>query len=210
MLPHPRSHQEVDIHSHLTTLALPLSHGTDDVYEWIVGDSFCVFTALLPHGNLFSKTRYQKTGPTWSGSEEQYQSIHSQCESKNYDRLPTGAHLAGWGMLVSSDCWFCSRAEESRDHLLLSYEYSQAVWHEVLIRCQPPPSAFINWAELLSWIKAPTSRRLTLLRKLAAQTVVFHIWKQINILLHNQSSIPVALVFHGIDKELRNIINTNA
>lgn len=169
----------------------------------------CVYSSATTWESLL-QDKISKTGPTWSGSEEQYQSIHSQCESKNYDRLPTRAHLAGWGMLVSSDCWFCSRAEESRDHLLLSYEYSQAVWHEVLIRCQPPPSAFINWAELLSWIKAPTSRRLTLLRKLAAQTVVFHIWKQINILLHNQSSIPVALVFHGIDKELRNIINTNA
>ncbi|KAF3590000.1 hypothetical protein F2Q69_00030544 [Brassica cretica] len=113
-------------------------------------------------------------------------------------------------MPVSPDCCFCSRAEESRDHLLLSCEYSQDVWREVLIRCQPPPSAFTNWAELLSWIKAPASRRLTLLRILAAQTVVFHIWKQRNNLLHNQSSIPDVLVFYGIDKELRNIINTNA
>ena len=31
-LPHPRSQQEVDLHSHLTTITLPLSHDIDDEY----------------------------------------------------------------------------------------------------------------------------------------------------------------------------------
>lgn len=41
----------------------------------------CV-SALLPHGNPFPQDKISKTGCTWSGSEEQYQSIHSQCESQ--------------------------------------------------------------------------------------------------------------------------------
>ena len=39
ILPHPRSQQEVDLHSYLTTISLPLSPDIDDSYEWIVGDS---------------------------------------------------------------------------------------------------------------------------------------------------------------------------
>ncbi|KAF3508464.1 hypothetical protein F2Q69_00001559, partial [Brassica cretica] len=46
------------------------------------------------------------------------------------------------------------------------------------------------------------------LRKLATQTVVFHIWKQRNNLIHNQTSLPVAAVFRSIDKELRNVISS--
>ena len=39
VLPHPRSQQEVDLHSYLTTISLPLSPNTDDTYEWLAGDS---------------------------------------------------------------------------------------------------------------------------------------------------------------------------
>ncbi|KAG5381781.1 hypothetical protein IGI04_033251 [Brassica rapa subsp. trilocularis] len=39
VLPHPRSQQEVDLHSYLTTISLPLSPDIDDSYEWIAGDS---------------------------------------------------------------------------------------------------------------------------------------------------------------------------
>ncbi|KAF2587004.1 hypothetical protein F2Q70_00036406, partial [Brassica cretica] len=45
-----------------------------------------------------------------------------------------------------------------------------------------------------------------LLRKLAVRTVVFHLWKQRNNLIHNQILIPPASVFYGIDKELRNLL----
>nr|VDC88871.1 unnamed protein product [Brassica oleracea] len=43
---------------------------------------------------------------------------------------------------------------------------------------------------------------------LATQTVVFHLWKQRNNLIHNQTSLPVAAVFRSIDKELRNVISS--
>lgn len=38
------------------------------------------------------------------------------------------------------------------------------------------------------------------------QTVVFHLWKQRNNLIHNQISMPPNIVFQGIDKKLKNII----
>ncbi|KAF3549018.1 hypothetical protein DY000_02001757 [Brassica cretica] len=48
----------------------------------------------------------------------------------------------------------------------------------------------------------------SVIRKLATQTVVFHLWKQRNNLIHNQTSLPVAAVFRSIDKELRNVISS--
>ncbi|KAF3560823.1 hypothetical protein DY000_02018556 [Brassica cretica] len=66
---------------------------------------------------------------------------------------------------------------------------------------------FADWSELLSWIRAPNSTKLSLLRKLAVHTVVYHLWKQRNKLVHSQASMSAQAVFHGIDKELRNIIS---
>ncbi|XP_048613377.1 uncharacterized protein LOC125587214 [Brassica napus] len=98
----------------------------------------------------------------------------------NYDRLPTRSRLAAWGLPVSPSCPFYSNFEEMRDHLMLSCEYIQEVWREVLLRCQPPNTMFVDWSELLSWIRAASSSKLSLLRKLAVQTVIYHLWKQRN------------------------------
>lgn len=125
----------------------------------------------------------------------------------NGDRLPTRERLASWGMPVIITCPLCSRSSESRDHLLLSCEYSVEVWREVFLRCRPPQTMFTNWAELLSWIRAARSKGLKLLQKLATQAVVFHLWKQRNNLVHNQNFIPSSSVFTGIDREVRNIIS---
>ncbi|WZY92216.1 hypothetical protein YC2023_064545 [Brassica napus] len=125
----------------------------------------------------------------------------------NYDRLPTRARLSTWGLPVSPLCPFCSNFDETRDHLLLACDYSREIWQGIFSRCQPPVTMFTDWAELLSWIRASSSARLTLLRKLAVQTSIFQIWKQRNNLIHNQILLPPASVFRAIDRELRNIIS---
>ncbi|XP_048611388.1 uncharacterized protein LOC125585772 [Brassica napus] len=125
----------------------------------------------------------------------------------NYDKLPTRSRLAAWGLPISANYPFCSNYEETRDHLLLSCQYSKAIWTEIFIRCDPPQSPLANWSELLSWIRTAPSSRLTLLRKLATQTAVYHMWKQRNNVVHNHISLSTANVFRAIDRELRNIIS---
>ncbi|KAF2582709.1 hypothetical protein F2Q68_00003836 [Brassica cretica] len=66
---------------------------------------------------------------------------------------------------------------------------------------------FINWPGLLSWIRVASTEKIFILRKLVVQTVVYHLWKQKNNLIHNQTLLTVATVFYGIDKELGNIIS---
>ena len=125
----------------------------------------------------------------------------------NYDRLPTRSRLAAWGLAIATDCPFCSRSIETRDHLFLRCEYSLDVWRDVFVRCHPPASSFMEWSELLSWIRTAGTAKLKLMRKLATQTIIFHLWKQRNNLIHNQISLPPASVFHFVDKEMRNIIS---
>ena len=53
----------------------------------------------------------------------------------------------------------------------------------------------------------PIINRHEFWRKLAVQAFVFHLWKQRNNLIHNQTSRTAASVFHDIDKEMRNLIS---
>ncbi|WZZ11232.1 hypothetical protein YC2023_097153 [Brassica napus] len=206
-LPHPRSQQEVDLHSYLTTISLPLSHDCDDMFEWIAGDSsLCSFRS----DTTWEVLRPREETKDWVDVVWFKGSVPKLAFTMwvaNYDRLPTRTRLASWGIPISADCPFCSRDLETRDHVLLSCEYSCDVWREVLIRCNPPSSRFTEWSELLSWIRAATSKEFRLLRKLATHTVIFHLWKQRNNLIHNQTSLPATIVFRSIDREMRNIIS---
>lgn len=206
-LPHPRSQKEVDLHAYLTTISLPLPVDVADDYIWVAGDSpFLDFRSSTTWEVLIPRQEIKSWADVvWFKGAIPKHSFNMWIA--NYDRMPTRSRLAAWGLPVSAACPFCSNYEETRDHLLLSCGYNQVVWREVFIRCQSPLGAFINWSELLSWIRATSSTKLSILRKIVAQVVVYHIWKQRNNLVHNHLSIPTATVFHGIDKEIRNIIS---
>ncbi|KAF8088677.1 hypothetical protein N665_0532s0040 [Sinapis alba] len=206
-LPHPRSQRELDLHVHLTTLSLPLTFDIDDTCIWKTCDgSSCVFNAALTWEAIRPRqARKEWVDIVWFKGAVPKQSFNMWIA--NYDRLPTRTRLAGWGLPISNTCGFCTTVDETRDHLMLACQYSQVVWKEVFDRCRSRPSAFTNWTELLSWIREPVSRRLKLLRKLAAHSVILNLWKQRNNLLHNHISIPPAIIFHCIDREVRNIIS---
>ena len=179
----------------------------NDEYEWIVGDS--------PLRGFRSSTTWEVLRPREEAKDwvdvvwfkGGIPKLAFTMWIANYDRLPTRSRLAAWGLAISPTCPFCSDFDETRDHLMLSCTYSYEVWREVLLRCHPPSTMFTTWSELLSWIRSSPSKKLTLLRKLAVQTVIFNLWKQRNNLIHNQTSIPPATVFHSVDKQLRNIIS---
>ena len=204
---HPRSQKKVDLHTHLTTTNLPLSIDVEDVYVWVAGDSLFHDFRSSTTWEVLRPRQVTKSWVDVVWFKGAIPKLSFNMWVANYDRLSTHSMLAAWGLHISANCPFCSNYEETRDHLLLSCEYSQAIWREIFIRCQPPASPFANWSEVLSWIRAARSWKLNLLRKLATQSVIYHLWKWRNNLIHNQTSIPAATVFHGIDRELRNIIS---
>ncbi|KAL0884326.1 hypothetical protein Bca101_008307 [Brassica carinata] len=206
-LPHPRSDKEVELHSYLSTLALLLPSDVADVFEWKaanypmnVFNSQATWEVLRPrqetqvwHDIVWFKGALPKHAFTmWVA---------------NYDRLSTRARLASWGLPIPVSCPLCNTMPETRDHLFLSCRFSNEVWSNVFTRCGPPLRSFADWSELLSWIRYPHSRRKLLLRKLASQAVVFHLWKQRNNLIHNNVSLPPTSVFREIDRVMRNLIS---
>ncbi|CAL9213946.1 unnamed protein product, partial [Arabidopsis halleri] len=94
----------------------------------------------------------------------------------NLNRLPTRQRLASWGVITSADCCLCSAATESRDHLFLSCVYASEIWSQVFSRLAPSRRLVFSWAELLSWTRHSSSQAPSLLRKVAAQATVYHIW----------------------------------
>ena len=206
-LPHPRSQQEVDLHIHLTSIILPLNVDAVDEYEWVASDiSLHTFRSSVTWETLRPREEVKDwLDVVWFKGA--IPKLSFTMWIANYDRLPTRSRLAAWGMQISPACPFCSCHDETRDHLLLACRYSQDVWREVFHCCLSPTATITNWSELLSWIRSASSCSLNLLRKLATQSVIYHLWKQRNNLVHNQESITPTTVFRGIDKEIKNIIS---
>ncbi|WZY72848.1 hypothetical protein YC2023_005088 [Brassica napus] len=207
-LPNPRSQQEVDLHIYLTTISLPLAHHVSDLYEWRVAD--CTLNVFNSQVTWEALRPRQETQP-WHDIVWFKGAIPKHAFTMwvaNYDRLPTRARLASWGLAIPVTCPFCSSYPESRDHLFLSCQFTNDIWSLVFPRCSSPARSFANWAELLAWIREPRSRRKLLLRKLASQALIFHLWKQRNNLVHNNISQPYSVVFRALDREMRNIISS--
>lgn len=116
-LPHPRSQREVNLHAYLSTINLPLSADVDDIYEWIAGDSpLRVFRS----STTWEVLRPRQAIKPWVDVvwfKGAIPKLSFTMWTANYDRLPTRARLAAWGMAISPLCPFCSNYEESRDHL---------------------------------------------------------------------------------------------
>ncbi|XP_033139875.1 uncharacterized protein LOC117131710 [Brassica rapa] len=192
---------------YLTTVSLPLPTDIDDDYVWIAGDS--------PVREFRASTTWEVMRPREQAKDWVDVIWFKGAVPKHaftmwvacWDRLPTRERLVSWGMHIAITCPLCSRVPETRDHMLLSCDYSTDVWKEVFIRCLPPSTILTTWAELLSWIRNAGTADLKLLRKVATQAAVFHLWKQRNNVVHNQISIPAATVFVGLDREVRNIIS---
>lgn len=122
------------------------------------------------------------------------------------DRLPTRQRLASWGLNIPTDCCLCASSIETRDHLLITCTFSAELWRSSLARIDPNRRLFLTWAELLSWIRRSSTAAPSTLRKIVAQSVIYHAWRQRNNVLHNQIFVPHSIIFKAIDREIRNII----
>ena len=124
----------------------------------------------------------------------------------NYDRLPTRTRLASWGLQLQTNCCLCSLEPETRDHLLLTCQFNKDVWNQILSRLNPPSQLFWNWSELLSWIRASSPTSPSILRKLAVQATVFHLWRQRNNIYHNNCVMAPAVIANMVYRHVKNII----
>lgn len=206
-LPPPRTEEALNLQIHLTTLRLPSLTDPNDVYEWVSERNG---SNQYSSANAWDSLRPRRDKQQWADLiwyKGYIPKFAFTMWVANYNRLPTRSRLASWGMLVPPDCCLCSTMDETRDHLLLTCDYSMEVWRIVLARIRPNFTLFTSWNELLSWLRGNSSRGPKTLRKLVAHATVFHLWKQRNNVLHNQTSLPSNVVFNGIYKDVKNSIS---
>lgn len=208
-IPAPRSVHAFTLQAHLSSIRLPLSAAEVDLYSWVIeGTKFAKF----PTGKTWDVVRPTKNTKDWSTTiwfkgatpRNAFTMWVSQL-----NRLPTRARLASWGLPISSVCCLCSDYEETRDHLLLRCSFSSQIWYMVQSRLRLRPCIFITWDSFLAWLKLKSESVPSLLRKLAAQAAIYHVWKQRNNLLHNSTTLSPSVIFKGIDREVRNTITAH-
>lgn len=109
VLPHPRSDQEVELHSYLTTLTLPLPADVVDVVEWNTADyPLNVFNAHATWEVLRPKQELQ----VWHDVVWFKGALPKHAFTMwvaNYDRLSTRARLASWGLPIPVSCPFATQ-----------------------------------------------------------------------------------------------------
>lgn len=202
----PRSDKALELHIFLTSIPCPVFSEDVDSYVWsTTAKEEPKFSAAYTWQDLRPSATVQTTANLiWFKGAIPRNSFNMWVA--NMDRLPTRARLASWGLSVPTTCCLCSAYDETRDHLFMTCHYSTSVWRLSIGHLNPPDRMFTNWSELLSWIRGNSSAAPSLLRKLAAQSIVYHLWKQRNNVLHNNLVLAPETIFRFIDKEMRNII----
>jgi hypothetical protein len=104
------------------------------------------------------------------------------------DALVTKQRMSGLGYTGQILCLFCYGAQESRDHLFFRCSFSRRIWTEIMVDC-----SFLNvpldWENIEDWcLKALKGKSLKAsLGRLCLRATVYHLWKQRNNLLHNNT-----------------------
>jgi len=104
------------------------------------------------------------------------------------DALITKQRMSGWGYTGQILCPFCYGAQESRDHLFFRCSFNRRIWTEIIADC-----SFFNvpldWEDIEVWcLKVMQGKSLKAsLGRLCLGATVYHLWKQRNDLLHNNT-----------------------
>lgn len=203
-LPPPRSNESLSLQVFLTTRQLPSLSSEEDRLCWRIGQvNHFVFSSAKTWEALHPSVLRPWAKSIWFKGAVPRNAFNMWIATLN--RLPTRARLATWGLQINDVWCLCGQHTETRDHLLLSCAYSYAVCNLVLSRLGPVHH-HMSWAELLSWTSQQSAAAPSTLRKLVAQSMVYHLWKQRNNVLHNLHSLPPINISIVIDREVRNTI----
>ncbi|VVA92076.1 unnamed protein product [Arabis nemorensis] len=197
-----------DLQVYLTTSPLPADVAVTDHYSWhIVNRATSDFStastweALRTHYPIQPWTKH-----IWfSGAVPKHAFT---MWTATLDRLPTRSRMARWCSNNMSSCCLCNDAEETRDHLLLRCDTSRRIWNMAMRRLRTYNRRINTWSGLLSWLSESTNAQTSpqLLRRLVAQSIVYHIWQERNARLHSRISTPSDPIFKRIGCAIRHCI----
>lgn len=206
LLPSPRSDAELQLHTHLKMISLPSQSTFEDTYYWLTNG---ISSKYYSASKTWNDCRPREAEKDWAkliwfkGNVPKHA---FNMWTAQLNKLPTMASLASWNTGINPSCTLCLFGQETRDHVMLTCGFSSEIWRAVLHRLSGNLTGFLDWNELLSWVKRSSDKAPTLLRKVAAQTTIYHIWRQRNDTLHNQCFTPASAVFRLIDREIKLII----
>ncbi|KAF3535440.1 hypothetical protein F2Q69_00022177 [Brassica cretica] len=202
----PRSDNALQLHIALTSVSPPRITDVEDSYSWKINGTVC-------NGFSSSKTwdavRPREPPKAWASTVWYKGAVPKQAFNMwlaTLNRLPTKGRLVSWGLNINPSCDLCNSSVETRDHLFLSCRFSLHMWAEVFSRLSPRQAPFITWAELLSWCRLRSPSATPTLKKLVAQVLIYHVWRQRNSVLHNNTHLLQAETFKLIDRDVRNTI----
>ncbi|KAL1223239.1 hypothetical protein V5N11_029475 [Cardamine amara subsp. amara] len=134
---------------YFTTIEVPLHSDPENEFFWSTSErEFPSFNAQSTWNDLRPRDSIKNWAPKFWFKDATPRHAFNMWIA-HFDRLPTRQRLLSWGLHITSECCLCSAHEESRDHLLLRYEYSESVWHLVLARLGMPNSTFVAWTALI-------------------------------------------------------------
>lgn len=129
--------------SPVTTLPLPSCSDAEDSYLWeIEGQQSFVFPN---HLNVELNLKKSNSGWEIFGLKDQYLDMILISRLQNLNRLPTRQRLSLWGTNTSSSWGLCDTEPETRDHIMLACEISEAIWHMAIGRLGYRPFPFQTW-----------------------------------------------------------------
>ncbi|CDY29918.1 BnaC05g29180D [Brassica napus] len=141
--------REIHIWAFRFVIPPPSASPLDDYYEWrIEGSNGSTFSSAQTWEALRPKEDEKQWADSvflvkivWFGGSVPKHSFNMWVA--NYDRLPTRTRLASWGLQLQTNCCLCSLEPETRDHLLLTCQFSKDVWNQVFSRLNPPSQLFV-------------------------------------------------------------------
>lgn len=201
-----RSPAAETLHIHLTSIHLPSSSQTEDVFYWLIdGENLDDFSA----SRTWEAIRNRAPAVTWSNSVwfKMATPRHAflMWIAQN-DRMPTRVRLASWGLGVSSNCCLCDSAPETRDHLLLRCDISKQVWVLILRRLGYTHSCFITWTSFIEWLSLTDFTTPLILKRIVAHATIYSIWGERNKRLHDGISSTPQMLYKLIDRHIRDTI----
>lgn len=201
-----RSPAAEELHTHLTTIPLPSLSSIEDSYVWeIDGTEIQNFSTR----KTWSMVRNRALEQTWTRNIwfKGHIPRHAFTTWVAFqDRLPTRSRLVDWGMNIPSSCCLCSLLDESRDHLFLQCEVSEAIWASVLFRLGYSHWGFHTWTAFSEWMSLQDTVVSLTLKRMVAQVTISAIWTERNKRLHDGVSQSPEVIFKRIDRIIRDAI----
>lgn len=64
-----------------------------------------------------------------------------------------------WNIQIDPICVLCKNANETRDHLLMEYSYTESLWKRLFCWIDHTQPLYTTWDTMYTWIKLKSQRQ---------------------------------------------------